>query len=487
MDPFIVSTSLDKPGAAARKLIRRHVMRGKNRRNERIPGLTLVGGRPILLPRPAAEKLTATALEGNDENEQSHKRRLLTPAHPQHQLTGADFALTRFADSVEPYMLELVLGYFATVKQSLFPVQMCVAAHPNDSIWFHYLEEDAVYFHALMWSAQSYFDWLRLSSVSPSPLSLHHMAKTLEGLRQRLYEGSPLATSDTTIAVVSTLIMVANLLGYSKSANVHMDGLRKIVMLRGGLASLDDNPLVQLKVCRSDLTTALVTGTKPLFWSDLNTARLVTDTEPSVLDHVTPPPPDLARYWAVFGLSCPQLSVLEIDPRLCEIWCDLRMFCGCANWGYYTPEKVEPDWFQEILYSVEYRLMHPSFPPTEPFNETMRLGLLAVSTTVFLQTATIKVRFEALTTGLRDSLLRMDWSGHGQKALRPWLLFAAGFAAASDVDDYWLMPLLRDALQQAGLDSWEAARAFLKNFIWVDIVHDVEGMMIWEKAVGWNI
>ena len=108
MDPFIVSTSLDKPDAAARKLIRRHVMRGKNRRNERIPGLCLVGGRPLLLPgsgHSAAEERTVKAPEENDE----HRNRPPL-ARPQRQLTGSDFALTRFADPVEPYMLELVLG-----------------------------------------------------------------------------------------------------------------------------------------------------------------------------------------------------------------------------------------------------------------------------------------------------------------------------------------------------------------------------------------
>lgn len=98
-----------------------------------------------------------------------------------------------------------------------------------------------------MWSTQEYFDWLQ--GRAHSYLSMTHQAKTLSLLQKRLDEGSR-DVSDTTIAVVVTLVMMAALTGDSGSATKHMTGLHKMVLLRGGLDSLKHNTQIQIKACR---------------------------------------------------------------------------------------------------------------------------------------------------------------------------------------------------------------------------------------------
>lgn len=115
------------------------------------------------------------------------------------------------------------------------------------SIWFHYLRTDVIYLHSLIWSTQSYHEWVKGSS--PSKVSMTHQAKTLGLLQKRLDDGL-MAISDTTLAVVVTLVMMAALTGEPEAATKHMGGLHKMVLLRGGIHSLGENKQLQIKLCR---------------------------------------------------------------------------------------------------------------------------------------------------------------------------------------------------------------------------------------------
>jgi hypothetical protein len=55
---------------------------------------------------------------------------------------------------------------------------------------------------------------------------------------------------DATIMVIMTLIAIAELTGDFKGMGIHINGLAKIVDLRGGVRSLDTFTNLQVKVCR---------------------------------------------------------------------------------------------------------------------------------------------------------------------------------------------------------------------------------------------
>lgn len=178
-----------------------------------------------------------------------------------------------------------------------------------------------------------------------------------------------------------------------------------------------------------------------------------------------------------------QLLVLDIDPRLANIWSDLDLFCTSANLAFHTSQKMKPEMFQNMLISIGYRLTLLELRAGD-LNELFRLGLLAFSTTVFLQTQAIKMRFGHLSRQFRDALLKTDWADGSVTALRLWLLFVAGLSAATRDDDHWLLPLLFAALHDAQFTSWESVRAVLKGFLWVDALHDVEGEKIFHQVVN---
>jgi len=117
MRQFIVNTSLDKPDAATQRLIRSHVMRGKNRRNKRIPGLFITDGR-------THERREAS--EAGSSNAAAASSRL----GPLTRLAGSNFALTRFASDMEPYMLDLVFKCMPDRLQVPHPFSACAPTAP---------------------------------------------------------------------------------------------------------------------------------------------------------------------------------------------------------------------------------------------------------------------------------------------------------------------------------------------------------------------
>ena len=96
--------------------------------------------------------------------------------------------------------------------------------------------------------------WAFLKSARPDRLSQQayfHYGQTLQLLQARLNDFDyTAAISDSTIMVVITLAQAAELTeDYAVVAN-HVNGLKKIVSLRGGLRALNMDNNLHVKVCR---------------------------------------------------------------------------------------------------------------------------------------------------------------------------------------------------------------------------------------------
>lgn len=217
---------------------------------------------------------------------------------------------------------------------------------------------------------------------------------------------------------------------------------------------------------RSDLTTALVTGAKPVFFSE------GISTEPFIAKATD------KSYTMWF-------SDATLDPRLAAVGTDLGKFCDMANLAFHTGHRIPFELFQEILISVQYRLMVVDFPRGWP-NEPIRVGLLAFATSLFLQTEGIKVRFEFLSSQLKDLFSKTEWPiGQPFASYRLWLLFIAAITAATVDDDGWLKPLLVAACQssEGRNKTWSDIRTDLKSVLWVNNMHDQAGEAVFRRLV----
>ena len=78
-----------------------------------------------------------------------------------------------------------------------------------------------------------------------------HFVKTLKLLRERMAdEDSQEKLSDATAAAIMALVGHAHLTGDLKSARYHMEGLYKIVRLRGGVNTFKQNAKLLVEILR---------------------------------------------------------------------------------------------------------------------------------------------------------------------------------------------------------------------------------------------
>ena len=86
-------------------------------------------------------------------------------------------------------------------------------------------------------------------TLSYSKQTQFHLRKTLQLLQDRI-ENRDTQVSDSTLAVVTTLAMMADASGDVPACRTHVAGLKKMVKMRGGLRGFKDNRQIQIKLCR---------------------------------------------------------------------------------------------------------------------------------------------------------------------------------------------------------------------------------------------
>lgn len=89
---------------------------------------------------------------------------------------------------------------------------------------------------------------LFLGEGEDSPTAMYHLSNSLMHVRERLESEEALA--DSTMGLVTSLITQEQIRNQHKAARVHMDGLVRMIELRGGLGSLEACLPVLLKACK---------------------------------------------------------------------------------------------------------------------------------------------------------------------------------------------------------------------------------------------
>jgi hypothetical protein len=135
----------------------------------------------------------------------------------------------------------------------VYPYEVCLHVHPVERGWFPYMISDICCIHSMMFSVRAFVDRASHGSQT-SRLAAFHYAQTLQLLQARLnaFEQGQrdIVFCDSTLMVISTLAEAAELTGDFAAAENHIDGLLKIVSLRGGVRSLNTHNNMQVKVCR---------------------------------------------------------------------------------------------------------------------------------------------------------------------------------------------------------------------------------------------
>jgi hypothetical protein len=129
----------------------------------------------------------------------------------------------------------------------MYPAMYCVKPQVLETTWFGYLVEDIACLHALVFLTSVTQD--KLLGVQRSATSRKHLSRTLSLLSERLSRRD-LAVTDQTISVVISLALAAIIFGEARVARTHVEGLGKMIDMRGGIDKLLSNRQLWYKACR---------------------------------------------------------------------------------------------------------------------------------------------------------------------------------------------------------------------------------------------
>lgn len=191
----------------------------------------------------------------------------------------------------------------------------------------------------------------------------------------------------------------------------------------------------------------------------------------------------------VHGISAPAhlqtttvalLSMMDSwDYKLKSAFKDLRDFSALANQLIPARRKLEPEIFQEIMLSVQYRLLVLEYSLDEhPLREAIRLGLLAYESTIFLQIQGVKLKSDLFTSQLREAIEAIPVEGEAIANVKLWLLLI-GSMVIFDSKAPWLAQSIQSL---TGRQTWSQVRRRVKEVMWIDIIHDLAGSEAFEAT-----
>ena len=227
--------------------------------------------------------------------------------------------------------------------------------------------------------------------------------------------------------------------------------------------------------CRVDIQLALYLGSKPLFYAD--------EISWDPFFTIAKTGPKISQASTVDALVRELLGSTE--DRLGVIWSDAREFCALVNLAHLTGRRIEPRLFQETMVSLQYRLLHKETPDAglrNTRNEALRLGMLAFTTTIFLHVAGIETRYFNLAQKMERIIKDLDMTANTQESeFRLWLLFVAILSLPSKAVEHWLDNTLSQTIETLAIKSWQKTKLVLKQFLWIDVLHDMEGERIFSS------
>jgi hypothetical protein len=119
----------------------------------------------------------------------------------------------------------------------MFPLMAAIGFQADNRERLYPLTSDVIALHITAFSIDGFINRvLRHQEDAVNPVAMLHFQKALRLLRYRLLgDDDEIKVSDSTIGVVLKLASAAHFDGDDNAAGQHMEGLRKMVELRGGV------------------------------------------------------------------------------------------------------------------------------------------------------------------------------------------------------------------------------------------------------------
>lgn len=443
---FVLAGGTEQKDESTRKVIRRHVMLGKNR--GRMPR------------RPKQPSLTGTTVFKTHQ-EASSSQELPRPQPP----IGSDIGHLDFADTFNSTLRSETVRFCVSMTDNMFTLSPCIAFDSRDdwAVCLQPLCRDALYANVMVFGSQLYIDKaFQQTTLRPRSIkqTSEYYDKSLRLLRERLpdIQTQELAVFDAVILAVYTLTMHALIIGDLTAARIHAVGLSSLVCGNPMGADPSKRRTKQtIELLRCDLAVSLATGQRPLLSSGTHQKLLTSPSE--LLPHSEP------------SFS----SLYSMHTDLVDIWQTLKLFCADINAAAISHSRLSQDILLKTMASTMYRAIDLHLLPGS-MDEAVKLAMLAFCRTVFLDWPLLRLSLpwlqHQLEIAICDLMQQSRWDVDNRLLL--WVVVIHTITSSSTP----LSPgcrtwtWLQEVTDRCKLVDWPSTKEAMSAFLWIDVVCD---------------
>ncbi|KAI1846145.1 hypothetical protein JX266_007670 [Neoarthrinium moseri] len=453
--PFIVTSNIERADPATRKLIRSHVMRGKRSKKA--------------LSHKARDASSMGAITGRinaarvELGEVAEIYQAVAPSH-----FGSDVSFLTLADSIEPSALLSLTKVSPIATKIISPLIAAIGYQPEKQGWLHIIGSDAAALHISVFAVEEFIEKvLRRHMYTENLTSMLHFQKGLEILQERLSgPDDQIKISDSTIGVVVKLATAAHFNGDYRTSKQHMEAIRKMVDLRGGITALKGKSMFT-EILKCDIAIALLNASMPFIFSQ--------SSEP-----VIPYPQKLLPASdAILDAHNNDEPFQDVDSGLATAWRVMKNFCFLVNLGAEVQRPIRLEIIHETMTAVMYRLLKKAFPFGST-NETLRQGLLAFSYHVFVQWQDIKSPYHEFRFTFKNCIESLKPESAASSQMMLWLLMTGALAVFDLSDETWVGEYWHESARRCQVETWNEVKIILKSFMWVALIDDEPGKRIYD-------
>ncbi|KAK9773441.1 putative Fungal-specific transcription factor domain-containing protein [Seiridium cardinale] len=165
----------------------------------------------------------------------------------QQHIFGSGLSTILFAIELDRQSRELIHQWFAILQDTLYPPEFCMPPDITGSIWTRLLQTDRPYLHCVLAAAGTLSDPF-FARPQNSPRVLLHSCKAYQLVNSRLHQND--ALSNEAFAGVISLGILEDLFSRHPTVQIHLQGLHRMVELRGGLSNFIGIPELLEKLFR---------------------------------------------------------------------------------------------------------------------------------------------------------------------------------------------------------------------------------------------
>ncbi|OQE43386.1 hypothetical protein PENCOP_c003G05869 [Penicillium coprophilum] len=348
------------------------------------------------------------------------------------------------------HVQRLIYGFLHKIAFQYYPLDLNATSNPFLISWWPLALGDPALFHVSLQTACLDEELLAQKGFQTSELL---MADSVALLRRKV-EYISLAVQDGTMNSIITLATIEFGKGNVKIGQMHVNGLKKLVDMRGGINAVRQT---------SPLTARMISWVSMLI---MGHPQFETQDDFGIGDGI-PPIPEWQFDSTAHDDQLFDLSTLEVDHAVRNVFNRLRsMFQRARNIPFPVTQ------LHDLTCFVIHRLLLSTpgaIPPLSPITESIRCGIMlymfiAQGPTYYSHAVilnTIVIRF-------MDHLEHLASTPRVYDSLDVWFAAVGMVASAGTPHHLWFMKRAQDAAASLQLDNSTDTLIHIKAVLWLE-------------------